>query len=140
GPRPPKRKPTPKPETKEDGRAPKVVPAGPGTRRLARELGVDLQGVAGTGPHGRITPDDVKGYVKQLASGGMAAAGEAPPLPDFERWGPIERRPLDAVRRKTAEQMSLAWRLIPHVTQHDAADSPELEALRQEQTEPGPQL
>jgi len=65
---------------------------------------------------------------------------QPPSLPDFERWGPIERRPMDAVRRKTAEQMSLAWSLIPHVTQHDQADITELEAFRKQQEGKGPKL
>jgi len=62
-----------------------------------------------------------------------------PPLPDFERWGPVERQPLDGVRRKTAEQMSLAWGVVPHVTQHDLADVTDLEAFRRQQ-EGGPKL
>ncbi len=123
-------------------RSRKLVPAGPATRRLARELGVDLARVAGTAPGGRVTPEDVKAYVRELTAGGMAAMNglEAPPLPDFARWGPVERRPLDGVRRKTAEQMALAWSLIPHVTQHDEADITELEAFRKTQTDTGPKL
>jgi pyruvate dehydrogenase E2 component (dihydrolipoamide acetyltransferase) len=84
----------------------KLVPAGPATRRLARELGVELTLVRGTAPGGRVTQDDVKNYVKQLASGDGAPRGlvrQAPPLPDFERWGPVERKPLEGVRRRTAE-------------------------------------
>jgi pyruvate dehydrogenase E2 component (dihydrolipoamide acetyltransferase) len=126
----------------------KLVPAGPATRRLARELGVDLARVRGTAPGGRVTQEDVKAFVKELASGAAAlavsavgAAPVAPPLPDFERWGPVERRPLDAIRRKTAEQMALAWSLIPHVTQHDLADITDLEAFRKQQQEAkGPKL
>lgn len=119
-----------------------LVPAGPATRRLARELGVDLRLVPGTARGGRVTQEDVKTYVRQLASDVIAPGprGEAPPLPDFERWGPVERRPLDAVRRRTAEQMSLAWRLIPHVTQHDEADITDLDAFRRQQTGNGPKL
>ena len=63
-----------------------------------------------------------------------------PALPDFERWGPIERQALDPTRRRTAEQVSLAWRLIPHVTQHDQADVTDLEAFRREQDAAGPKL
>lgn len=119
-----------------------VVPAGPATRRLARELGVDLSHVPGTAPGGRVTPEDVKAYVRGLA-GRMQTTGlgiGAPPLPDFERWGPVERRPLESIRRKTAEQMSLAWSLIPHVTQHDQADVTNLESFRKEQDGNGPKL
>jgi len=129
-----------------------VVPAGPATRRLARELGVDINQVPGSAHGGRVTPEDIKTYVRGLASQGVPAgsagvspalgAGMAalPPLPDFERWGPIERQPLSGIRRKTAEQMSLAWRVIPHVTQHDQADISELESFRKQQESNGPKL
>jgi pyruvate dehydrogenase E2 component (dihydrolipoamide acetyltransferase) len=116
-----------------------VVLAGPATRRLARELGVDLRQVAGSGKNGRVTSDDVKGYVQRLASGGGAAPA-APPLPRFEDFGPVERQPLSKVRRLTAQQMSLAWSLIPHVTQHDDADITELEAFRKSREGRGPKL
>jgi len=113
-----------------------IIPAGPATRRLARELGVDLRRVSGSGPHGRITKEDVQAFA---ASGAAAGAGSgsltvsAPPLPDFSKWGSVERRPLSNVRRKTAEHMSLSWRLIPHVTQFEYADITALEALRKRQ-------
>jgi pyruvate dehydrogenase E2 component (dihydrolipoamide acetyltransferase) len=126
---------------------PSIVPAGPATRRLARELGVDLNQVPGNGPGGRVTQEDVKAYVRSLAApDGDAGASTRkshlaiPPLPDFEHWGAVERRPLEAVRRKTAEHMSLAWSLIPHVTQHDHADITELEAFRKQQEGKGPKL
>ncbi len=130
------------PPTPGPAAAKALVPAGPATRRLARELGVDLRRVPGTARGGRVTQEDVKTYVRQLASGVVATGprGEAPPLPDFERWGPVERRPLEPVRRRTAEQMSLAWRLIPHVTQHDEADVTDLVAFRRRQTGNGPKL
>jgi len=125
----------------------KIVPAGPATRRLARELGVDLRQVRGTGRHGRVVEEDIKEYVRQLASGTgipMPATGpgvQAPPLPNFEEWGTIEAQPLGAVRKATARQMSLAWSLIPHVTQHDLADITDLEAFRKQQSEgKGPKL
>jgi len=121
------------------------VAAGPATRRLARELGVDLQQVTGTGPGGRVSEEDIKEYVRAITSGAVHAAPQppsagvaAPPLPDFERWGPVERRPLEPVRRRTAEQMSLAWSLIPHVTQHDQADITDLDAFRRQQDGSGP--
>jgi pyruvate dehydrogenase E2 component (dihydrolipoamide acetyltransferase) len=117
-----------------------AIPAGPATRRLARELGVDLQQVKGSAPGGRVTQDDIKAHVRQLASTpGRTAGTQVPPLPDFERWGPVERQPLDGVRRKTAEQMSLAWSVVPHVTQHDQADVTDLETFRRQQ-EGGPKL
>jgi pyruvate dehydrogenase E2 component (dihydrolipoamide acetyltransferase) len=126
----------------------KIVPAGPATRRLAREFGVDLRQVQGSGRHGRVVEDDIKEYVRQLASGTGAAAAplaspgiQPPPLPNFEEWGPIEAQPLGAVRKATSRQMSLAWSLIPHVTQHDLADITDLEAFRKQQSEgKGPKL
>jgi pyruvate dehydrogenase E2 component (dihydrolipoamide acetyltransferase) len=125
----------------------KIVPAGPATRRLARELGVDLHQVRGSGRHGRVVEEDIKEYVRQLASGAGAVGGtgvspvQPPPLPNFEEWGEVEAQPLGAVRKATARQMSLAWSLIPHVTQHDLADITELEAFRKQQAESkGPKL
>jgi pyruvate dehydrogenase E2 component (dihydrolipoamide acetyltransferase) len=110
-----------------------VAPAAPSVRRMARELGVDIDQVAGSGAAGRVSVDDVKAHAKRLVAGaGAAPAGAAPaePLPDFSRWGEIERQPMRAVRRKTAEHLSAAWASIPHVTQHDLADITALEELR----------
>src|SRR5713101_898251 len=139
----------PRSETRTEA-ADQIVPAGPATRRLARELGVDLNQVPGSAPGGRVTQEDVKTYVRSLAAsaGGTGALTTparqdrtltlpAPKLPDFEHWGPIERKPLDSVRRKTAEHMTLAWSLIPHVTQHDQADITDLEAFRKQQEDKG---
>ena len=110
-----------------------IVHAGPATRRVAREWGVDLRRVAGSGPRGRITQDDVKSFVRHLAAGGENGhAIQAPSLPDFAKFGPIEAKPLDTIRRRTAEHVSLAWRLIPHVTHHDLADITDLEAFRKQ--------
>jgi pyruvate dehydrogenase E2 component (dihydrolipoamide acetyltransferase) len=112
------------------------IPAAPHVRRLARELGVDIHNVSGTGPGARISEDDVKAYAKtllaSLASGGGRPAThlQQPQLPDFAKWGKIERVAMRAVRRKTAEHMWEAWSSIPHVTQHDKADITELEQLR----------
>ena len=113
------------------------VPAAPHVRRLAREIGVDIYEVKGSGPGGRISDDDVKAYAKSLLT---AAAGAAqtpraghfaqPQLPDFAKWGKIERVSMRGVRRKTAEHLAEAWNTIPHVTQHDRADITELEQLR----------
>lgn len=101
------------------------VPAAPSVRRMARELGVDIRRVQGSGPGGRISEEDVKSYVRSRPAGGAAAA----PLPDLSKWGEVERKPMSNVRRKTAEHLSAAW-TAPHVTQHDKADITELEALR----------
>jgi pyruvate dehydrogenase E2 component (dihydrolipoamide acetyltransferase) len=110
------------------------APAGPATRRLARELGVDLHVVSGSGPGGRITSEDVQAYVRErlaAPSGGAAAGGFAvPPLPDFSQFGPIERQPLNKIMRTGAANLSVAWNVIPHVTQHELADVTELDAAR----------
>jgi len=112
------------------------VPAAPHTRRLARELGVDIHGVPGSGPGGRISEDDVKAYAKSLIATAASGAGvgathlRQPKLPDFARFGKIERVSMRGVRRKTAEHMWEAWTTIPHVTQQDEADITELEQLR----------
>lgn len=105
------------------------VPAAPSVRRYARELGVDIASVAGTGPGGRIGQDDVKDHVKSVLAGGAAPAMAAVPLPDFSKWGEIDVRPMSNIRRKTAEHLTTAWR-APHVTQHDKADVTALEDFR----------
>lgn len=111
----------------------KLVPAAPGIRRLAREIGVNISEVPGTGPRGRITSEDVKKYSKQLHRERRAAAG-APvatePLPDFSKWGEVEAEPMSNVRRKTAEHMMSSWAPVPHVTQYDKADITVLEQTR----------
>jgi pyruvate dehydrogenase E2 component (dihydrolipoamide acetyltransferase) len=118
----------------------KLPLAGPATRHLARELGVDLGNVSGSGPNGRITADDVKAFVRQITSRSVApAATAAPKLPDFSKFGPIEPQPLTRVRKLTAQQMSVAWSQIAHVTQHDVADVTDLEAFRKSQ-QAGPKL
>ena len=110
------------------------VPAAPHVRRLARELGVDIHNVPGNGPGGRISEDDVKAYAKKLITSAPTAAEvthvKQPALPDFAKWGKIERVSMRGVRRKTAEHMWEAWSSIPHVTQNDKADITELEQLR----------
>jgi len=114
------------------------IPAAPVVRRLAREVGVDIYEVKGSGPGGRISEDDVKAYAKSLLQA-ASAASQAPPraghftqpqLPDFAKWGKIERVSMRSVRRKTAEHLAESWNAIPHVTQHDRADITELEQLR----------
>lgn len=119
-----------------------TAPAAPSVRRLAREIGVDVTQVPGTGPGGRITQDDIKEFAKRvmnsLGSNGQAAAasgtaragGVGPALPDFAKWGEIERKPMTGIRRKTAEHLSHAWNAIPHVTQFDKADITALEQVR----------
>ncbi len=109
--------------------------AAPHVRRLAREIGVDIHSVPGTGPGGRISEDDVKLCAKNAivaaASAQMPGGGFIEPeLPDFSKWGKTERVSMRGVRRKTAEHLRQAWNTIPHVTQQDRADITELEQLR----------
>jgi pyruvate dehydrogenase E2 component (dihydrolipoamide acetyltransferase) len=112
------------------------VPAAPHVRRLARELGIDIHSVPGNGPGGRISEDDVKLYAKSVIVAAASGTGTAathlkqPALPDFGKWGKIERVSMRGVRRKTAEHMWEAWTSIPHVTQQDKTDITELEQLR----------
>ena len=98
-----------------------VVAASPSTRRFAREIGVDISQVLGSGPGGRISIDDVKGYSKKLNSGVnvlmSSTAALVKPLPDFAKWGEIQFEPVNNIRAKTAENLSYAWSTIPHVTQ-----------------------
>ena len=110
------------------------IPAAPSTRRLARELGVDLTQVAGSGPGGRISQDDIKAAVRNRQTGGFAPTAPVE-LPDFSRWGNIERQPLSKVRQIIAKNMSQAWQQVAHVTQFDRADVTDLEAFRQRNKE-----
>ena len=125
--------PSPQPEAEAEGPMP---PAAPSVRRLARELGVDIRRVTATGPGGRISVDDVQAFVRSAMSGGGSGAPAglpgAAPLPDFSKWGEIERKPMSNIRRKTSEHLSHAWVTIPHVTQHDKADITSLDALRKQ--------
>ena len=110
-----------------------VAPAAPSVRRLAREIGIDINQVAGSGPSGRISADDVKNHSKKLLQGGSPLASvQVEILPDFSKWGDIERKPMSNVRRKTAHHLSYAWATIPHVTQYDKADITNVEKFRKE--------
>jgi pyruvate dehydrogenase E2 component (dihydrolipoamide acetyltransferase) len=114
-----------------------AAPAAPSVRRMARELGVDIDDVVGTGDEGRISIEDVKAHAKRLITGaaaassaGAGAARTAEPLPDFSKWGDIERQPLRGIRRKTAEHLGVSWSQIPLVTQYDSADITGFEDIR----------
>jgi len=120
------------------------VPAAPATRRLARELGVSLREVTPSGPHGRVTNEDVHSYAGQASAKGVQPEPQAvikqeektaPIVTDFERWGEVETTPLRGLRRKVAEHLAEAWREIPHVNHQLKVDITDLEALRQRHKE-----
>ncbi|KAB2890851.1 MAG: 2-oxo acid dehydrogenase subunit E2 [Desulfobulbaceae bacterium] len=138
--------------------ADRPVPASPATRRLARELGVDLKTITPTGSGGIVTGDDVRQASQAKDSQAAPAAMEQPdrtetpavtvppqpspagpdtatPLPDFSQWGPIEREPFHSIRRATAARMSASWALIPHVNCQDTVDITRLEAFRRKHRE-----
>ncbi len=116
----------------EPSPVPGPVPAAPSVRRIAREMGVDISLVPGTGPAGRISADDVKRYSEESARAPASAALAPAVLPDFSRWGAIDRQPMTQIRRKTAERMAQAWANVPQVTQHDRADITRLEEIRKQ--------
>ena len=136
------------PEVTKPAEAPKVIavenqppilqnaaPAAPSVRRLAREIGVDVNQVKGSGPGGRILLDDVKAYSKLLHQQRnevqhIRAEQHQQPLPDFTKFGNVERQAMSNIRFKTAEHLSHAWHTIPHVTQFDKADITALEEFR----------
>ncbi len=106
------------------------IPAAPAARRLARELGVSIEDVPGSGAAGRISMDDVTAYARRLLQAGAGRAPAAATLPDFAAWGPVERKPMSGVRRTTAHRLTQAWNTVPAVVQHDRADITSLDALR----------
>ncbi|MCC6714557.1 MAG: 2-oxo acid dehydrogenase subunit E2 [Gammaproteobacteria bacterium] len=107
--------------------------ASPSVRRFARELGVDLGLVPGSGPRGRVLRDDITAFTKSVMSGARSAAAGLPtaPLVDFSRFGPVEHRPLSRVQRLTGQALHRSWVTVPHVTQFDEADITDLEEFRQ---------
>ncbi len=114
----------------------KVPHASPAVRRFARELGVDLNQVQGSGPKDRIRREDVQKHVKGVMKGGAATPAGAglavapPPKVDFEKFGPVETEPMGRIQRLSASNLHRNWVSIPHVTQHDEADITDLEAFR----------
>ena len=129
--------------TAEIADAPKrnLAHASPSVRKFARELGVDLARVTGSGKNGRISADDVRGFVKQVVAGGATPAGAAAssggglsvldwPKVDFAKFGPIEEKPLSRIKKISGANLHRNWVMIPHVTNNDLADITDLEALR----------
>jgi pyruvate dehydrogenase E2 component (dihydrolipoamide acetyltransferase) len=120
------------------------VPASPATRRLAREMGVDLALVSPSGAAGLVTADDVRAFAaagkaveapavaraQPAAESAAPASARSPELPDFSKWGPVERVAFRSIRRATAKQMSLSWSQIPHVNSQDYVDVTRLELFR----------
>lgn len=118
------------------------LPTAPSTRRVARELGIDISQVKPSGPGGRVTTEDVRAFAEgarrpkaeeappEAEEEKPPAPPEAPVLPEFDRIGPVERSPLRSVRRTIAKRLSIAWAQIPHVSHADVADLTELEAFR----------
>ena len=126
-----------------DNEAFKAAHASPSVRKFARELGVDISKVKGTGPNGRIVHEDVQGFVKQVMSGAATAGGSAGqvsgggvlnllpwPTVDFAKYGAIETKPLSRIKKISGANLARNWVMIPHVTQFDEADITDLEALR----------
>jgi pyruvate dehydrogenase E2 component (dihydrolipoamide acetyltransferase) len=130
-PRPPPSSMPPAPSVARDGDFSRAH-AGPSVRRFARELGVDLARVTGSGMKGRITHEDVKAFVKQALASPAGAGGGLPRVPDvdFAAFGPIEVKPLGRIQKISGSRLQAAWVNLPHVTQHDEADITELEKLR----------
>ncbi|MEI7811346.1 MAG: 2-oxo acid dehydrogenase subunit E2 [Ignavibacteria bacterium] len=125
-------------ESKPESDPGRLAPAAPTVRRFAREIGININDVQGSGPGGRISIIDVKAHSQELSQRQAQIAevpktfGGAPAeqLPDFTKWGAVEKKDMSNIRRKTAEHLSYAWATVPHVTQFDKADITELERLR----------
>jgi pyruvate dehydrogenase E2 component (dihydrolipoamide acetyltransferase) len=119
-----------------------VAAASPSVRRLAREVGIDVNEVEGTGPGGRISHEDVKEHARRILASigaGVSRGLRAPaarPLPNFEKWGEVDRQPMSNIRRATAAHLSHAWSTVAHVTQCDKADITTLEDLRRKYAAP----
>jgi len=124
--------PTPPPPSATPHDGMKSIPAAPTVRRFAREVGVDISTVSGTGPGGRISIDDVKAETTRLLTDAGAGPGSAAAvaLPDLERFGPVHREPMTKIRKLTAENLSRAWVTVPQVTNHEIADITDLEEFR----------
>jgi pyruvate dehydrogenase E2 component (dihydrolipoamide acetyltransferase) len=121
------------------------VPAAPLARKFARELGIDIQELAGNDPEDRITREDVFAHAKRLIEnrssrnekGTSKAPQQSIKLPDFSQWGEIHREPMDGVRRTIADNTTASWQNVPHVTQFDEADITELQRYLDRKNEKG---
>jgi len=131
------------PAALSSGQFERLPHASPSVRKFARELGVDLHRVSGSGPKGRITPDDVRGFVKSVMSGAAAPAASSAtggggaglnllawPQVDFAKFGPVESTPLSRIKKISGANLHRNWVMIPHVTADEDADITDLEALR----------
>ncbi|QDG54198.1 hypothetical protein FIV42_26680 [Persicimonas caeni] len=119
------------PRERERPKIGEPVPASPSVRRFARELGVELSMIAGTGDGGRVTEEDIKSHVRNLLEDvSREKQAREDELPDFSQWGEVEREPMNAIRRATADNVARSWEKIPHVTQYDDADVTDLENFR----------
>jgi len=139
--KPDRNEPPPAPEQSAHAdRSPKnAIAAGPATRRLARELGVALPEIQPTGRGGRVTLDDIKGFVRnRMATGGAREPASGFTMPDFSKFGEIEKKKVPNIRQTIAKNLTLGWRTMPMVTQFDAADITELEAARKRTVESTP--
>ena len=135
-PAPKKEAPKPSPTANIDVKRFKNAHASPGVRKFARELGVDLSKVSGSGPKDRILKDDVQSFVKQALTTGAGSGGSlgVEPMPDidFSQWGEVEVKPLTKINKLTGKFLHRNWVTIPHVTQFEEADITELEAFRKQ--------
>lgn len=130
------------PKSNESIPAQSNVPAAPSVRRLARELGIEVSTVPGTGPAGRISKLDVKNFTKQivLSKGEPGPSAPAKPLPDFNKFGSVKREKMSKIRQVTQNHMTHCWNTVAHVTQFDKSDITELEKIRKENSTTGRKL
>jgi pyruvate dehydrogenase E2 component (dihydrolipoamide acetyltransferase) len=121
---------TPKPMIQQSVLGALNLYAGPAVRKLARELSIDLQGVLGSGPQGRITMDDLKSYVREQQRPSIQSQQKQRALPDFTQWGGVKETTLSSIRQKSAQALIAQWNTIPHVTHFEQANVNDLESFR----------
>ncbi|MBC7473430.1 MAG: 2-oxo acid dehydrogenase subunit E2 [Candidatus Sericytochromatia bacterium] len=123
--------------TSQISRTKDVAPAAPSVRRFAREIGLDINNIPGSGENGRISMEDVKDYSKNLntnpvVNNNSSSNGYTENLPDFSKWGEVSSEPMNNIRFKTAQHLHFAWNIIPHVTHFEKVDITDLEKLRKQ--------